>query len=281
MIQRNTHIAGFTLIELAIVLFIVSLLLGGMLLPFSAQMELRGRQETDRMLINARDALIGFAAVNGRMPCPAQASLATGETGVGLEATTAATGTTATTGPCGCTTSTSGVSSAGGTACDDATPGVVTGVLPWATLGLSEGDYWSNRYTYQVTTYFGRLASSQTVFGCTPSSNPSAAAFALCTSGGITVNSAVTGGTVVATGVPALVISHGKNGYGAYQQGTGGQNSTPANGSDSTENARLADQRENSDADATFISSGAIDDQLMWVPSGILMGRMLSAGKLP
>lgn len=272
---------GFTLIELAIVLFIVSLLIGGMLLPFSAQLEVRGRQETDRMLINIRDALIGFASVNGRLPCPAQASMTAGTTGIGLEATTAAAGTTTTTGPCGCTTATSGIASAGGAACDDTNPGFVTGVLPWATLGLPEGDYWGNHYTYQVTTYFGRVASGQTVFGCTPVSNPSVAAFALCTTGSFSVNTAATGGTVVATGVPAVVISHGKNGYGAYQQGAGTQNSTPPDGSDSNENARLADQRENADADAVLVSSGTIDDQLIWVPSGILMGRMLSAGKLP
>lgn len=281
MIQRRAHIAGFTLIELAIVMFIVSLLIGGMLVPFSAQMEVRGRQETDRALINARDALIGFAVINGRLPCPAPTAVATGTTGVGLEATTATAGTTATTGPCGCTTATSGIAQAGGTACDDTSPGVVTGVLPWATLGLSEGDYWSNRYTYQVTTYFGRLASGQTVFGCTPSSNPSAAAFALCSPGAITVNTAVSGGTTIATGVPVIVLSHGKNGYGAYQQSTGSQNAIPADGSDSSENVRLADQRENSDADTVFVTSGAIDDHLIWVPSGILMGRMLSAGKLP
>lgn len=275
--------SGFTLTELAIVLFIVSLLIGGMLVPLSAQMEVRGRQETERALANIRDALTGFAVVNGRLPCPAPATLASTTTGGGLEATTAVAGTTSTTGPCGCTSATSGIAAAGGAACDDTSPGVVTGALPWATLGLPEADFWGNRYTYQVTTYFGRVASNQTVFGgsCAPTSNPSAAAFALCTTGGITVNSAVTSGTVVATGVPALVLSHGKNGYGAYQQQAGTQNSTPADGSDPTENARLADQRENSDADATYISSGAIDDHVVWVPGGILMGRMLSAGKLP
>ncbi len=40
---------GFTLVELAIVLFIVALLLGGMLLPLSAQQDIRARQDTDRV----------------------------------------------------------------------------------------------------------------------------------------------------------------------------------------------------------------------------------------
>lgn len=263
--------AGFTLTELAIVLFIVSLLIGGMLVPLSAQMEVRGRQETEHALSNIREALIGFAVVNGRLPCPAQAGLATGATGVGLEATTAAAGTASTTGPCGCTNATSGIASAGGTACDDTTPGVVSGVLPWATLGLPEADYWGNRYTYQVTTRFGRLASGQTTFGCTPTSNPAAAAFALCSSGAITVNTAVSGGTVFATNIPVIVVSHGKSGYGAY---TSGGTVLPGLTAGS-------DEAENANADTVFISSAAIDDHMIWVPIGILMGRMLSAGKLP
>jgi prepilin-type N-terminal cleavage/methylation domain-containing protein len=271
MNQFRHYREGFTLTELAIVLFIVSLLIGGMLVPLSAQMEVRGRQETEHALSVIREALIGFAVVNGRLPCPAPATLATGANGVGLEATTAAAGTTNTTGPCGCTGATSGIASAGGTACDDTTPGVVSGVLPWATLGLPEADYWSNRYTYQVTTRFGRVASGQTTFGCTPTSNPTTAAFALCSSGAITVNTAVSGGTVFATNVPVIVVSHGKNGYGAYTMG-GTVLAGVTAGSDEAENA---------DADSVFITNTAIDDHMIWVPMGILMGRMLSAGKLP
>jgi len=65
---------GFTLIELAIVMFIVSLLIGGMLLPLSAQQDIRARGETDKTLNDIRDALIGFAVANGRLPCPATAA---------------------------------------------------------------------------------------------------------------------------------------------------------------------------------------------------------------
>jgi prepilin-type N-terminal cleavage/methylation domain-containing protein len=61
---------GFTLVELAIVMFIVALLLGGMLLPLSAQQDLRARQETERVLGEAREALLGYVVVNGRLPCP-------------------------------------------------------------------------------------------------------------------------------------------------------------------------------------------------------------------
>ena len=111
MTRPSNHSTGFSLVELAMVLFIVSLLIGGLMMPLSAQHEIHGRQETDKALTNIREALIGFAIVNGRLPCPAPATLATGATGVGLEATTAAAGTITTTGPCGCTTSASGIAS--------------------------------------------------------------------------------------------------------------------------------------------------------------------------
>jgi prepilin-type N-terminal cleavage/methylation domain-containing protein len=266
--HRNT---GFTLVELAMVLFIVSLLIGGLLMPLAAQTEIRGRQETDRALANIREALIGYAVVNGRLPCPAPATLATGATGAGLEATTAAAGTTTTTGPCGCTAATSGIASAGGTACDDTTPGGVRGVLPWATLGLSEADAWGNRYSYRVTTRFARLASGQTVFGaCTPATNPIAAAVALCSAGDMSIKTTVAG-TDIATAVPVIVVSHGKNTLGAYMQ----------SGTQITGVVAGSDEEENANGDANFVSSTNIDDQLVWLPTSILMGRMLSAGRLP
>ncbi len=68
---------GFTLIELAIVLFVVALLLGGMLLPLAAQQDIRNYGDTQKILVEARDALLGFAVANDRLPCPA-ANAATG-----------------------------------------------------------------------------------------------------------------------------------------------------------------------------------------------------------
>ena len=69
--SRKSEQRGFTLIELAIVMFIVALMLGGMLLPLSAQQDVRARSETTRMMNEAREALIGFAMINDRFPCPA------------------------------------------------------------------------------------------------------------------------------------------------------------------------------------------------------------------
>jgi len=62
---------GFTLAELAIVTVIIALLIGGTVLTFSAQNDAREIADTQRTLEQAREAIIGFAVRNGRLPCPA------------------------------------------------------------------------------------------------------------------------------------------------------------------------------------------------------------------
>jgi prepilin-type N-terminal cleavage/methylation domain-containing protein len=233
---------GFTLMELTVVLVIVALLIGGLMVPLSTQQDIRGRQDTEKALSEIREALIGFAVVNGRLPCPATPAVASGTAGAGVEATTGSGSTLA------CTSA--------------------AGVLPWATLGLPETDAWGNRFTYRVTLNFAR-GIPQTTFGCTPASDPVSAAFALCTPGDISVLTTASGGAIVSSAVPAAVLSHGKLAVGAYN--TAGNLISGAAG----------DQAENSDADATFVSSFAIDDQLVWLSPNLLMNRMIAAGKLP
>src|SRR5688500_10545409 len=65
---------GFTLVELAVVLTIVALLLSTLMYTLSAQTEARTRGESQRRLEEAKDLLIAFALVNGRLPCPARCS---------------------------------------------------------------------------------------------------------------------------------------------------------------------------------------------------------------
>ncbi len=266
--------SGFTLIELAMVLFIVSMLIGGLLLPISAQYELSGRQDTEKALANIREALIGFAVVNGRLPCPADRTIASGAAGAGLEVTTGA-GATLT---CACTTTSSGIAGTGAN-CDETNPGYVTGVVPWATLGVPEADAWKNRFTYDMIALFGRAATGQTTFGrdsnnlACNAATPASAAFALCSArtsvSAIQVWTTMTGGTTIVGSTPAIVVSHGKNTLGAYLT-TGTQIAGAA-----------GDELENANGDATFVGNGMIDDQLIWIPTSILMGRMVAAGKLP
>ena len=61
---------GFTLIEIAITLVIVALLLGGFIGSMSIRIEQQERQKTQVMMDETKEALYGFAAGNGRLPCP-------------------------------------------------------------------------------------------------------------------------------------------------------------------------------------------------------------------
>jgi len=258
--------SGFTLAELAVVLAIVSLLLGGMLMPLGTQQEIRSRQETVRALAMIHESLIGFALVKGRLPCPAAPEIATGTGGVcPADGAASVAGCEATTG------------AGAGLACRSP-----EGVLPWASLGLPEADAWGNRYTYRVSTRFARgIDPGQTDFGDGCALNPSnhsdhdpklgdgprEAAFALCSAGDIAVFDAV-GGTTLVADLPAVVVSHGRSGGGAWTpQGT----RIPAQG----------EEAENADDDAEFVANPALDDQLQWIPRSLLVNRMLLARRLP
>lgn len=234
---------GFTLTELAMVLVIIALVLGGLLSPLATQVEARAVAETRRTMAEIKEALIGFAVLNGRLPCPAEAAVANTIVGAGLEA----------------------VDNNTGNCLRDA------GVLPWATLGVSETDAWGQRYSYRVTPAFARRVSP-----------PQQAAFGLSTNGTLDVRSASVNGATVAGEVPVVVVSHGRNGSGGFS--TAGVQ---------LPNGQIADEMDNqlttagtTMANTVFVSqaraaSTGFDDELIWIPRTILVSRMITAGKLP
>jgi prepilin-type N-terminal cleavage/methylation domain-containing protein len=212
---------GFTLVEMAIVLAIVALLMAGLLPTLSSQMEQRRRSDTQNTLNEIKNALIGYAIVNGRLPCPAKATIATGSANAGVA---------------DCT--------------------VTTGVVPWATLGTSETDAWGRRFTYTASSSF------------TTTTPP----FTLASNGTLTVKIAA-GGSTIASNIPAVFVSHGTNGLGAYTpQGTQPSVSTDP------------DEIDNYNVGTTFVShdfTPTYDDMVVWISPNILFNRMVTAGKLP
>src|SRR3989441_3690608 len=76
---------GFSLVELAVALAIIALLIAGALIPLSTQMDVRNVADTRRSMESMRDAIIGFAQANGRLPCPADGTVAAGVAGAGTE----------------------------------------------------------------------------------------------------------------------------------------------------------------------------------------------------
>ena len=67
----RTHEAGFSLVELAVVLLIVGLLLSGLVPTISGQIEQQRINETRKELNEIHQALIGFVVAKGYLPCPA------------------------------------------------------------------------------------------------------------------------------------------------------------------------------------------------------------------
>lgn len=263
---RPPHMRGFTLTEMAVVLVIIALMIGGLLIPLSAQNNVQARRDTARDLESIREALLGFAVSHGRLPCPAQRNLASGTANAGFETFD---GTS-----CTCSVAGGNIATSGGSACNSGSESTVSGVLPWATLGLPEVDGWNNRYTYLVTAAYARQPDSGNSAYCdgsNPASMPSTAAFALCTKGGAKIYTAADKIVKLTTDyeVPAVVVSHGDDGLGAWLN-SGNQRAGAA-----------GDELENANADELFVSNTNIDDMLTWISRPILMNRMIAAGKLP
>jgi prepilin-type N-terminal cleavage/methylation domain-containing protein len=235
---------GFTLTELAVVLVITGLVLGGLLVPLSAQMDMRATGETRRALSEIREALLGFAAVNGRFPCPAVATTASGVDGAGREAAHVA----------------------------DNCPNE-SGVLPWVTLGVSETDAWGQRYSYRVTREFSRKILP-----------PQNAAFDLTTPGKLDVWSAATGApnrATIASDLPVVIVSHGANGQGGFtRQGTpipSGQVADELDNQLTNNGTAMA----NMNFVSRERTASGFDDEVAWIPRPVLISRMITVGKIP
>ncbi|MBI5110172.1 MAG: type II secretion system protein [Rhodocyclales bacterium] len=241
---------GFTLIELAIVMFIVTLLLGGMLLPLSAQQDVRAYGDTQKILSEARDALLGYAMANDRLPCPASSTSSGVEDPVG-----------------------------GGT-CNYP----YDGYFPAATLGLSPVDSqgflvdgWGsdsdNRIRYSVstantnafTTSSGMKNTGITVLA--PDLQVCSTGVGMSNAGLATA--ACASGTALASDAVAVIYSLGKN---AGSAGSG------------TEETHNPNPRSTTTADRAFVSAAqgsASDDQVVWMSKSTLFNRLVAAGRLP
>ena len=246
---------GFTLVEMAVVLVIIGLMLGGLLVPLSAQLDIRNSAATQKSLETAKEALLGFAVANGRLPCPAT------DSSDGVEAFAA--GGNATNGNCAVFNN---------------------GFLPAATLGItpidSQGyalDGWGgqsqNRIRYAVTsantnaftltngmqnTGMGSLVPELRV--CASASGITATRCSGGTESNYLVNTAV-----------AVIYSVGKN---AASGGTSADESANPNPN-------------SADNDIVFVSHepapapNEFDDMVTWISPNVLYNRMVAAGKLP
>lgn len=139
------------------------------------------------------------------------------------------------------------------------------GNLPWSDLGIGQHDGWNNRIRYRVHSNFANKSAGFTL--------ASTATLRVCAE---LTDCGTASSKDLATGLPAVLVSHGKNGAGARNL-TGGQNAAPSGGAE-----RLnAHSDGDSDNFVSPTSVAAFDDIVVWLPATILFSRMISAARLP
>jgi type II secretion system protein G len=113
------YISGFSLVEMAVVLIIIGFVIGAFVTPLTSQVDQSHLSEANKDLSEIKEALLGYAAVNGFLPCPD-----TDGDGVADN----------------CLNANSALSTGGN--------------LPWSTLGLKSKDPWGRPYQYRINNAF-------------------------------------------------------------------------------------------------------------------------------
>ena len=273
---------GFSLVEMAIVLVILGFVLGALLLPLRAQREQAAQIQTEYTLENAKQALLGYAQQQGRLPCPATNN-----------------------GTATFPDDTGNANPLGGT--HNITPpspavpncAVQSGFFPAATLGIqptdAQGfalDAWNNRIRYAVTAdNSSGFAAPRVPFTPIDATHPAC--------GGDTAPDFTTTGNMATVGLaclaPDLKISCGQittpectpanfltSNAVAVVYSTGANGALP--------NANVgADEVANKSATTTFYSrtptakgtaQGEFDDVVTWISPFVLYNAMIASGQL-
>lgn len=238
-----THQRGFTLIELAIVLVIVTLLLGGLAMPLSAQIQARRIAETKKTMEEAREAVFGYAMTHAvdhdgistnqmrpTLPCP-------DTDGDGRQNLTGS----------GCTSD--------------------GGLFPWVDLGTAAQDAWGNRLGYAIDRDYGDRGGGNTFF------NAGIADKQVCdTSAGVCVAGNV------ASNVPVVLVSYGPNGWGGRNVNGGTLQSPTSN--DELENISTSVGYEPNTYITHFPTQAPneFDDLVVWISHDLLISRVCPSG---
>lgn len=234
---------GFTLIELAIVLVIMTILIGGLAVPLSAQIQARRIAETKQILEEAREAIIGYAMTHtvdhdGDPATPPRPYLPCPDTnGDGVEEPRVA-------GAC---------------------PQEI-GRFPWVTLGTATQDAWGNRLRYVAP---ANLTNRTSGFdnGTLPNGWNQVCSVATCP----VVN--------VAADVPVVLVSHGPNGWGA--RNVNGNTLASPTSNDELENLDADGHYVSRPPSRPGDAAGEFDDLTTWLSFEVLINRVCPAGGCP
>lgn len=236
--------AGFTLVEIAIVMVIISLVFAGGLAGVKGFRDNATYTQADNYLQESRTALLGFALAQGYLPCP-------DSDGDGVQDI------------------------------EDITSGETctanAGTLPWSDLGLDSMPPWKAPIIYAINAQATAATCSNAGQSVCFFEDEQAPAFDLKTppragsggSGNLRVEDSAN--AVVADNVIAVLISAGKNARQTAAACAGVSADEIENCDGDTD--FVMDITRTSDADF-------FDDQLIWIHANTLKGQMRDAGIL-
>jgi prepilin-type N-terminal cleavage/methylation domain-containing protein len=245
--ERNER--GFSLIEMAVVMMIMGLLLGGLFTAIGQSTENTRRTDTLAQLELIEEALYGYAQAYGRLPCPATNVTA----GVEAPAVPLATGI--------CT--------------------VAHGFVPHVTLGIQSQpttngllvDAWRNPIRYSVSILdsganrvFTSTLGMRAQFASATPIAPNVLTLPCIT------DAPACAGVVHANTVPALAFSMGNN-------------ALTTTSADELENVGAVLGLIPVPGDNEFVSDtyseANYDDLMIWLSPNVLFSRLVTAGRLP
>ena len=243
---------GFTLVELVLVIGIIGLLLGAVLAPLATQYQQRQVKETENLLEDIRDALIGYALANGRLPCPDNKGNPDGVEVLGA--------------PCAS----------------------LSGFLPWVTLGVQPTDSWGQIFLYRVTSEFAYQAQTGTPAAANQLDLNDAGNITVndrATDKSVTSLTSSAAAVVVSTGRNGYGGRNLDGGTPTAPAPSGGQD--PKDEAENTDLDTIFVRRGQSPvADPCDDDSGGgpfceYDDLVVWIPDTLLRSRLVAAGVLP
>lgn len=252
---------GFSLLEIAVVLLIVGLMLGGLISPLSSQRHTLKLREVKTQLEEIQTAVLGFAAANGRIPCPTIPN-------------------------------NNGLESGGGAAnCTSGGAPFSHGFVPTNSLGLSgpldaQGlllDPWGRPIRYSVTRAdSGGTGGLWDFIGTGEMSAVGMATLApdlvVCASASNN-GTACSNGDAVASTVPVIFFSTGRDGgsfTSADQLENAGETSSATLGGHS-----IATDSVFTTHVTSTLAGSEFDDAVVWLSAQILYAHMMQARQLP
>ncbi len=233
---------GFSLIEMAVVLVIIGILIGGMLTVMGEQTKQQRIQLTQQRLEEIKSALLGFAVFKRRLPCPAKDTL-------GIEA---------------------GKSDTHGQICD--TYDNADGYLPWATLGVEKNDAWGRPFRYRVDGWFSDDSGIYHTNAIKPGTTEEP--LTLQTRQGNILN--VPNDPKYRSNLVAIIFSCGKNGTPDDKNDANNTLNLDAN----CTNPGTAGATKNIYIQDTYVED-QFDDILLTLPKSLLINRLAAAGNWP